>query len=156
MKARKQQMEGAMGRRRGKEEWGRQAKEPQCFHAGLNQQPPPQTAGQQRPQAGSLRAAGSSDGGWAEKRRVSGSSPSTEGVLVVGGGASTSSELCRGTLEQGPELTNAHIDDLATHPGVGLPSPSVYPPRDPGRDKAVKKMRDEGPQIGSSTQQHDC
>lgn len=74
--------------------------------------------------------------------------PNMEGVLVVEEGATTPSEHCRGPLEQGIKPTTAHIgpgNGLLTHPGVDLPSPIVYPPRDPKRAKAVKKMqRDKG------------
>lgn len=66
-----------------------------------------------------------------------------EGVLVEGKGARTPSEQCGGTLEQSAEPTTAHIgpyDELVTHPGVDPSSPIVYPPRDPERDKVVRKM----------------
>ncbi|TWW79831.1 hypothetical protein D4764_10G0008610 [Takifugu flavidus] len=55
-------------------------------------------------------------------------------------GAKTSLQHCGGTHEQGIEPTNGHIgpcDELATHPGVDLPSHMGYPPRDPERDKVT-------------------
>lgn len=69
---------------------------------------------------------------------------SIEDVLVVGEGARNPSEQCQGTFKQGSKPTDAHLepcDELTTHPGVNLPSPSVYPHQDPEGDKAVKKMR---------------
>lgn len=65
-------------------------------------------------------------------------------VLVVGGDASTPSEHCSGTLEQGTEPKDAHIgpcDELVSHPGVDLPLTSMSPPHDPKRDKVIKKTR---------------
>lgn len=64
--------------------------------------------------------------------RVLGSKPGavkkTGGVLVVGEGVETPLELCRGTLVQGTEPNVAHrgpCAELATHPEVHLPSPSM-------------------------------
>lgn len=54
-----------------------------------------------------------------------------EDVLVLGGGARTSSEHYRGALEQCTEFTNAHIepcDELATNPGVDPTFAHYIPP----------------------------
>lgn len=56
---------------------------------------------------------------------------------------------CQGTLEQGTKPTHAHTgpcDELATHPGVDLPSP-----RDPEKDKVEQEMRDETDKISTHT-----
>lgn len=50
----------------------------------------------------------------------------------------------KGTLEQGSKPTNFHIepsDELATQPGVDPSYAHCVTPRDPERDKVVKKMR---------------
>lgn len=57
-----------------------------------------------------------------------------EDVLVVEEGAITPSEQCQGTLKRGSKPTDVHLEpcnEHTTHPGVNLPSPSVYPHHDP-------------------------
>lgn len=53
-----------------------------------------------------------------------------EGVLVVGEGAGIPSDHCWATFEQGTRPKNPHkgpCDELATYPGLDLPSPTCAP-----------------------------